>query len=516
MEDPFLNSKPARSGQADVPRWRKPVSWFVVGWIFVILISSLLFFWRRDQTIDQLIRFAPVDSILYVSARNSIWPWPGEKIYTLPFQKFYHQANEVFNFLKPLTLQGDILPDANQAGFILLPNEASNQLDWVLIFKLKKHFRIPYFDITADTEKIDYALSVLQDKRNGYNFWQVNNSIFVIASSAESLQKIQEVSAGQIFSLASQVDSRRLGKSLLSLYLNANGLKTYLNQSQSLENKVIDSFIDQDIYLQLNKIGDHWQFQINDSSRRRWFQVFIFFKAERAGGGDSLIQKLPADFKIFISDVNLLDFFQQLAELDFDTAQNFNQLSDLTKRLYDFNFEAATLVFGRLAEVIVFDASDNNYLGFDFVLALPSFSQQEINDFEQLVKIFLAQKLPKETVHLLSDGSLVTELVAQPENWYWQKEKIDDSEVYYLIEPALNFEVNYLLSDSRTLISNSRDRLKQVLVNQGISVRDLDLKCGNKKSSAQYLILNDYLPLNNYLSPALVLIRDNNGCIVSF
>jgi hypothetical protein len=495
MEESFQKTNPSSSVEVKPSLFKQPKLWLIIGGAFLIGAIGGLYFWWQHHSTDHLIELAPVDSVLYVQARNSFWPWSETTIKDLPLGSFYQRVNEVFES-EGLKLKDNILPHVSQAAFILLPNQESDNLDWGFIFKLKKSF-IPRCWRCADETEMVKTILLAQP-----NHLEIRENVLAMATSPEALEKIKEVSQGSLFSLASQVDSKKMDQGLMNLYLDSDNLRAYLKQSQDLAAKIFDQLIDQDIYLTLDRRSKQWQFEIKGSS----FKSFL-------PAGNS-ISYLPRDFNVFVSNINLLEVFKSWGE---DFLVPLNQIADSAKVIYDFDLEDSLAPFlSRSVDLIIFNGEEKNILGFDYVMVLPEITAEQINNLEELVKIVLAQKLPEETKYVLPDGTSVIELLAEAEARQWQQESVEGLEISYLKEPSLNFEMSYLVKDDKLIISSSIERLKYFISTQDIELENLISVCGQGDS---YLIFNIFSGFNDYLPEGLVLIREDRGrvagCIVN-
>lgn len=491
MEDPFLNSKPQPQSEAQASEKKKSKPWVALAGVFVILIILLLagglYFWWQYNISDYLIKLAPVDSVLYIQARDSFWPWQNTKISDLPFNNFYQWAEETI--FSDLDFQKDLLANSSQAALVAMLRE-DNNLDWAFIFKLR------------NTRSINLVLEKLP------NHQMLAKNILVVATSQPALEKIKEVATGSIFSLATQIDSKKKEKELMNLYLSAKNLKTYLNQNQDWLNKIFSQLIKADIYLSLAKKDSQWQFKIKSDS----FDSFSV--------AEPLVEYLPADFSIFISSINLKEIFEEWGEADYNIAESFEQTAESLKIIYELDLKNSVVTFlDQGADLVIFKQSEDKILGFDYILLLPQVEEEQINNLRDLVKVVLAQKLPKQVDHVLPDGSKVVELLAQPEVWQWEEESLGENlEVNYLNEPALNFEISYLIKDKKIIISSSKQLLSDFILNQIFGLKDLASACEKEVSKNRYLIFNSSLFPGLYLPLGMILVKEDQkgikGCIV--
>lgn len=455
-----------------------------LGGVFVLLIFSFLFyFWWQNQTRDELINLVPLDSVFYVSLRETVWPKQKMKIDDLPFGGFYQQLQKKDTFSQ--INFSDLLNNSQRVSMALVLNEEGN-LDFVYIFKLKNSEVIRSFNLP-------------------YQF-TVGKNILVVAENQKAIDKIQKVKQKSLFSLASQIELKKIQLGLVNFYLSSANLKFYLNHHQDLLNNIFSQLIKDDIYLVLNYKNNQWRVELSNDS---FGQPAITDRKE-------LIEYLPADFDLFVSNINLFNFFSSWLSSDLFLDQSFAQTAEILKTVYSFDFnEKLNSLFNQSADLIVFKKpKGNNFLDFNFILVLPDFSSEQISNFEKLIKMVLAQKLPQQVNYLLPDGSKVTELLAKIDKWQWQKEIFNDLEINYLEEPALDFEINYL-EDNNLFISNSSDLLKNFIVSRDINLKDLINQCQLKNNYQKSLVINtqdNFLGLKDYLSVGqLIFIEDKDG-----
>jgi len=486
MENPSPKLNPQSSGKRQ-SRW-----WIVTGGIFVLFLLSIgLYFYWWYFTTDNLIQLAPIDSVLYVQARDSIWPIGQKtKISDLPFRNFYQQIDEeeIFSSIDFKNL----LVNSQQVAFILTLDKDSN-LDSVFLFKLR------------DPKSINSVLPDLSHQA------LLNKNILVVASSNSALNKIKEVAAGSIFSLATQIDLKKLGRSMVGLYLDSDNLKSHLNQRKNLVDKIFAQLINQDIYLVIDKKDKQWQFELMDGS------------LSQIQNNGLLVEYLPEGFSVFVSGVNLAEIFQSWSAADKDFFDSLQQIKESLKVTYNLDVEKDIIpLLNQPADLIIFNQEVETALGLDYILLLPQFSEEQRVNFEKFVKIVLAQKLPQGVNHFLPDGSMVVELLAQEDIWQWQKEKADDNlEINYLQEPDLNLEIGYLVKGGKMMLASSLELLKDFVLTQDIDLGEFVSRC-QTKGSARLILNSDNVSsfFDIYLPDELILVKANNkvvnGCLLSY
>lgn len=483
MESPSQNQTPQKPGEVKSLPGKKLIQGVILGGIFLFLIfSGAAYFLWHYQSSDYLIKLVPLDAILYVHTRDAIWPWQDQQISDLPFPNFFQvtEKNEIFS---QVNLQKDLLAESFQAGLIILADE-DGSLDQVFIFKFK----------TSD------ELGPISARFA--NHLVLPGNILVVAGTQKTLARIEAVSNGSIFSLATQVNLKRFGKAPLSLYLDSDNLKSYLNKRSDLPSKIFGHLMAEDIYLSFFERQGQWRFKLSGTN-------FFNTTSHRP-----LITFLPKNFSFYISGVNLPEVLGSWGNIDVALPEFLQQANENLKAIYNFDLAAATKFLNQPADLIVFKNGADTGLGFNYILVLPQLEEQQINNFKELIKITLAQKLPKSVAYLLPDGSSVTELLAKPETWQWQK---TNSEINYLTEPKLNFEISYLAQGNKFFIASKADLLKEFLSNTDISLNDLTVKCG---VSNRFSVFNNNSPKDYevYLPAGLIMVKEytfgaNQGCL---
>lgn len=477
MEDPFQNSKPEPLAPAQAFSWQKLGLWIVGLGVFIILVSSAgLYFWYQRFSSDHLIKLAPVDSVIYVRARNSFLPWNPRTLGQLPFDNYYSKLDQSSIF-SSIDLRQDILNNSDQAALALVLKENFGLVP-VFFFEFK------------DLSSLELVLPNLS------NHLVFDKNILVVSESQQALDKVRTVDQGLIFSLASQVDLTQLSRGLISGYLNASQLQSYLFAQGKLVDTIYSQLVTQDVYLNFQLRNKVWQFNL----------VGDFFDSPLRT--KVLTHHLPNDFSIFISNINLVDVFNRLQGL----SEIILNEQDLDPNLLD-----------QSADVIIFNQTFNqakeNVFGFDYILVLANFSQDSINSLERVVKIILSQKLPQPIRYFLPDGSQVFELLANVDFWHWQNETINNLEARYLIEPSLNFEISHLVQDNKLIIASSRQRLAEFISTstQRVALDSLISRCSQGLEQKSYLIFNTShisSQLQNYLPTGMILAGSTGGCII--
>ncbi len=443
MTDPFTDYQPDLAVNAT--SWFKRLKFWLIrgGVLLLVLFFAVLFFWYRYLVADDLIDLVPVDSVFYLTARNSFWPGQ-TNIGTTPVAQIFSEFNE-------------LLPSTVRASYALVPDQAGN-LQPVYFFKT---YRFSNFDFWLN---------------NFSDYYQKKNRL-VVASNQEILDKIREVADDQFFSLSAFMVDRRPARQLISAYLSRVNLKNYLQQPDNLFDQLVSGLVTNNIYLTMNQTGGKWYFKISsdlatDRSARR------------------LVEQLPDNFKLFISGVNLFEVFKQWGELDSTLAAIFNQTVGSLEAIYDFNLTSVSELLNQPAELLIFDSNKQNIFGFDYILALPFTDESQLTSLKELITIVLAQKFPQVVVRTLADGSTVKELVAQPQVWQWQAAEIADGlTINRLNEPRLDLELGYLVKDNLILLTNSTERLQQYLTGRATPLAEL-IDCNFNWQVGSLMIVN--------------------------
>lgn len=444
MEDLFQSQKP--NLEEEIKPSKAVHFWQIGGGLFVLLVFLLgLFVWHARYVKDSLIQFAPVDTAVYLSVRNSFWPWEDVKIKDLPL-------SHIFSHHRLLEL-------SSHAAYLKIPGE--EKFETASIFFLK-HIE----EAVPVIEELEFAAAL--DKH-----------ILVVAENQQVLDKIKEVHSGTIFSLEQQLEGKKIGRGLLNLYVDSGNLQSQFNNSRSLPHRIISSLAAEDLYLTLHKEKAVWVFGPVD-------EISLSAVDLR-----STLRSLPDNFDIFISQISLAEIFGNFMAADKNFQQTAGQTVSNLEAVYGFDFSSTIRpLLSRQAEFLVLNTGKDNALGFDYVLILPEVSEKEIQGFEELVRIILSQKLPKETLRQLPDGTFVTELIADVNSWSWQETDLDQK---FLSEPRLNFEIAYLKQDSRLFIASSKDLFKTVLEAQEISLENLASRCEIAFGGDDFLIINHHI-----------------------
>lgn len=415
-------------------------------------------FWFSKRTQDPFLSLAPVDSVLYVSARDSVWPEVETKISDLPFVRFFEQAGKMEIF-SGVDLKNDILNRVKRAAWLLVPDEDS-QLRQVFLFEFKEPPSVPT-EFGPDTIF-------------GQNY-------LVVAETEAVLDKIRQVKSGFYFSLADR-RGRERNKSVFSLYLNAANLKSYLKNRSGAGNNFFVQWLDRDLFLSLKKKGDNWRLSLPGQNSGR-------IKVQ-----PPLIDFLPADFSYYFSGISLAHIFSRLDRVEPGILGLVKQTQTAFQAIYRKDLNVfVSLAINDPAAAVIFAKNKDYQPGFGLVLAAPAPTSETIDELEDLVRIFLAQKLPAEKKHWLLDKSVITELSAEPENWQWQEEMTGDSQkIRFISEPALAFELAYSVRDNKIFLANSKKLLAGYFAGARLAVNDLLARCGGQEGKGRFLIINPF------------------------
>ena len=450
---------------------------FVV--LFFVLVSL---FWRYQyQTADRLINIAPVDSLAYISVRQSVWPEKKSAITDLPLADYLPMIKQKLN-LKDETTLTNLLSISSRASLIVKAND-DNRLDYIGVFNLN----------SADW-KTDISEQISEINLDQLDNIFVQGSIVVIASSAEALAEEKEVMAGEIFSLGSQVQKKKIGHGRLSAILSAGNLKSYLLRSPDSSAAIFSRLIDRDIFLNADWINDHCKFKISGS----------LIKTEELNFSSSAIGILPKDFRLYLAKVNLVNIFSAISAVNENLAGTFRQAIMIGKHDNGEIGNLANWPVWRHADVIVFNGTTADSFGFNWIMALPNLSAKQIEALKSFITDIIAVKSPEGKNYQLPDGTTVTEFFAEPRKWQWQNRSWGiNLSADYLIEPNSGLSLVGVKSKNIYFLSNDAGRLEDYLRNGGIPISSLTLPCGRKAFGKSFLIYNnegetvgnfDYLP----------------------
>lgn len=464
--------------------------------VFCLAAVSLsgFYFWRQGQTADPFFEFAPVDSVLYVSARDSVWPEAKTKISDLPFKEFFKQTaeNEIFS---RLNFPGDLLALAKRAAFLLVPDENS-RLKKVFIFEFEEPWLIP----------AKFQPDTIFDQ----NF-------LVVAETESVLEKIRRVKDKAMFSLSRRRENKK-NNGLFFLYASAANLKSYFKAGdEPLNNFFIRQFND-DLFLTLKKKNGVWQFSLKGpaAAGRGWPPPVLVQKP--------LVESMPKDFSYYFSGLGLNEIFSYLNPAESGSADLNRQTQASFQMIYQKDLSAFIKgIFARPAAAIIFAENKEYAPGFGLVLVMPAGSGGQIKQFEDLTRIFLARKQPVEKERRLLDKSTVTELLAKPDLWQWEEETKDDKQkIRFLSEPDLDFELAYSVKNNKMYLANSRKQLNDFFEKKDLFLNSLVSRCA-QANSGRFILFNsrtqppEFLP---YLPAGLVLVKENGkeltGCIIDF
>ena len=429
MEDLFQSQKP--NLEEEIKPSRAVHFWQLGIGLFVLLsLFFSLFVWQQRYTNDSLLQYAPVDTAIYISARDSFWPWEKIKITDLPLAHVFSHS--------------ELLSLSSHSALLKIPGEDQKFSTAEIFFLRHLEEAVPIIATLEFTTTID-------------------NRILVVTDSKETLDKIKEVQEGTIFSLAQQLEGRKLGRGLMNLYINSGNLQSHFKTLPELPAQLLSYLAVEDIYLTLYQEKDSWVFGPAD-------EVSL-----SSADLTTTLRFLPNNFDLFISQVNLADIFRSFISVDETFSQTGNQLTANLEAIYNFDFTNAIVpLLDQPAELLIVNAGQNNALGFDYILVLPEVTDDQIQAFEELVRIMLSQKLPKEVSRRLPDGSSVIELTADTNAWLWRG--ISENQ-RIISEPKLGFEITHLRHDGSLFISSSRVLLEEVMKTQDISLESLANEC---------------------------------------
>ena len=480
MENSFLQSPSLYSAKRFWP-------WLVGGGIFVILFLVLGIGYWRYQT-DHLVKFAPVDSLVYAHFRNPLGFWPKTNITQLPFSFWYQYINDRFE--QKLDFQKDILDQTNEAAVLFLPTEDPETLSLVILARLSPR-------------QVTGRLADLPQR-------QISAGVFAFSLQPKALAKITAVADGLVLPLALEPRSSFFQPALFSLYLNAANLKSYLSSANF--NWSALSLGQWQVNLKRSSVGWRFGLQTNQSD--------LISAVSRPPRPDFL----PADFIFYTNSFDFSDLVSIWLATNQELVTAGQQLAANFFQHYGFSFQSQLgPIFYQPAQLIIF-ASPSPVFGFDFALLLPAADQTSSESLEQFWRILLAQKLPRPVVKTLPDGSRVTELLVQPESFTWQPVTLTDNiTARVLSEPRLDFSLAYIQTAGHLIISSSLDHLRSLMTDSGFSLIALEQRCGLKNFSPLAVFNNQNqassTTIFNYLPQGIIALGPESnqalvGCLV--
>ena len=412
---------------------KKFIFWFFTAAIIFIVAAVLVYFIFNFFIFkDELIDFAPLDSIFYAEAQKPTMSWQKNPI---DFFAEYFEKNKNY-FFSDIDSLNIFFNQAKKVAFVAFPQTNENtEISWALIFKLKNKKEI-------------------QNYLNNFSDYEIINSNLIIGKNQIALKKIKAALNGEIFSLKDKINKNIFSNWPIHFYLSSNGAKTLLKEN----NEMVNNILVQDIY---------W------SAKPK--KGFILFKLNSPKISSALIKPklsfLPKDFNFYFSGLNLY-------QLLFDDQKENQWL----KTVYQFDFLSLTKeFFNQPADLVVLPSQSQTFFGSDFILALPKPTPSDLEAFKQAVKIWLAQKKPAEVKKRLPDNTFFTELIADPNQRSWQT---DETGINSLSEPSLNFHFSYFTDEENLFLSNSLFWLKNLKANQEISIAQLNFSCWGFNQSA--------------------------------
>ena len=479
MENSFRQSQP-------LLRAKKFRPWLVGGGIFFVLLL-VLGIWSWRYSLDHLVKFAPVDNLVYAHWQNPIGFWSKADMTQLPFSFWYQYINDRFE--QKLDFQKDILAQTNEAAVLLLPAGNQTSLSLVVLARLSPR-------------QVTGRLAALPQRQLGSN-------ILAFSPKVETLEKITAVADGSVLPLAPATKSNFFTSPLFSLYLNAANLKPYWSPSIDWPAWSLGWW-----YLNLQEFKSGWRLTLKTDSVA---PSSLVAASER-------LDFLPPDFIFYASGVDLAALFSGWLAANPELGAAWPQRAADFQRWYglDLPSELAPIVASP-AQLIIFSSASKAF-GFDWALIVPRAAQLNLDNWEKFITLLLAQKLPRPVAKTLPDGTVVTELLIQPQSFVWQSESLgDDISARVLLEPRLDFSLAYSQVADRLIIGSSLDHLRSLLTDSSFSLMNLSQRCGLKDVSALAVFNNQALanstPFFDYLPPGIVALEvsDNQtlaGCLV--
>lgn len=447
----------------------------------VLFLSAVALFGRWLIFVsDKLIAFAPANSIVYFSSRQSFWSWQVHTADNLPIKNLDWLTNEVTN-LSTADFRQKFTSQANQLSFSVVSNTTGG-LGYILFLAFDRH------SIAAD----DYA----QLK----NYWQPRPNILIIASDATLIEQVKKISTGFELSLNDVISHDLFGRGEFNLFLSSKNLNQYLDNKKTTLGFV--KILNRDVYLSLNKKVEHWVFTANRLDKSQLLNIA------------SPLTVLPQNFIFYISGFKLSDVLTDWLSID---SSLFTAQADLLKPILssgNFSNDDISGLFNHPATAVFAPTSAPSVFGVDYVLTFDNVSDREVSLLKDLVVYYLAQKNPKIIARVLPDKTVVKELVLDRNLWPWQVDHSSSREVYYVNDKSLPIEFAYSYDGSILTIANSRQLLNNIFVGDGISL----LSLGRCRQAAPNFILNVAnlsADINKYLPSGLVMGSDHQGSKVS-
>ncbi len=487
MEDPFQNQDFSEKKNEKTLKFR-----LILGGVFFIFFLFLIFFtalsylsWKNKQ--DKLIRLVPIDSVLYITARNSVFS--KTKIADLPFKNIFENFAQDY-FFHNIEIESLML-SSKRLSFALIKTEKEG-LAGVFLFEFSDKFSV-------ETDK-------------GF---ELLKNIWVFSESNEAIKKIKETKDENIFSLAGKADLKFIQNNLFSFYLNAQNFKfnsTFLSGAE----KIFSSLISNDLYFGLYKRVGRYKLKIEGLENRD-------LEHRQQGDYETIIKFIPRNFSFYFTGINLSDLFFQFGKIDKDIPESLSGIRKVIPLTLDLDFAEwiANFLSGSF-DLLIFNQFENSVFNFDYIIATRNFKESDSVNLKKLITAVLAQKYPKEVEHILPDGTAVVEFLANPDVWQWEFEEINyDFKIEYLLVPEINFEIAYYLKGDELFLADSVSSLIEFINNDGIVVSDLFLSCESKEFHGKGFIFNpgnSLFILGKYLPERIIVGMDGKngllGCIL--
>ncbi|MBN1778840.1 MAG: hypothetical protein JW816_01295 [Candidatus Buchananbacteria bacterium] len=454
MEDPFRQVK-------KFPHLAVKNYWLLAGGVFLLIGIFFLIFWRNNN-VDSLLKYAPQDSLFYVSFKHQLFSDNQKDFSHLPKSNWDQAINDLFN--NQLDFFGNILSNSSQLSIIGLP--VDDQPDWqaVVIVKTK--------DQTTKAALLNWPTHLL-----------LNNQTILVASNSESLALIENIIGQAGNSLLSKNFVQYFSGSGIHLYFSHHFLNQY--QGDDSTTNFFSQILVGDLFFKLKLKNDRWQITFTDLAT-----------------GQKLIKQtieqdfLPEQFLFFANQINLSQVWPDLLKLSSrldDFTQNFDRSLN---NVYHFVWSDIQSIFNQPIDLILFNKQDN-FFGFDFAVISPV-KNLEIDQFKKLVSLFLAQKSPTEIKRILPDQTTVRELVANPDNYAWQVKEVNGRTFYQISDSNLNFYLVYYQTQTNFYLASSFDGLSNLLTDRHFAIDDFLRPCGLSNQS-QFLVINNQLGVLDYL-----------------
>lgn len=463
MQSPREQQAPAASPVPN-PSGRRWL-WLLVGAfvVFGIIAGAC----RYQQQRDRLLSFIPLDTLAYIHVRTAVWPESPFRLTDLPVPSWYEPLNQQFGFADG-TLETSLLPNLQQASLVLLPDPSLPGVEPALLVRLQPRL----LGVAPADAARQRAVAFITGQAH---YSQLAADVYVIARRQSSLERFGFVSSKAEFSLVQRFNRQPLSLDTVSAWLDLTNLSSYFDQSSVALGLLGQSPHDQ-LYLSASPEGGLWRFELRGAG-----------DGSKTDGQPPLLTFLPDDFTFFDSDFSVVDFLSRLAATDQAFSDALRQTKDGLQLNQGIDGRAVVESFRQSVSLIIGPAGQGSWLSFSVALVVEPAAR--LADFESLVSVFLAQRLPKSVQHRLPDGSSVTQLQALSKSFAWQDYPVGDRTGRFVSAPAVGFTLAYLPQDRYTVIATATSTLAAVSQPTGRSINELLKPCG-AKAKDHFFIMN--------------------------